>query len=86
MISILWQFVRERNAQHLSLLGAGALESVSLVAEIWRCRHPPGFASLLERIEANGVRTIVVETANRFARDLMVQEIGYADYASAASS
>ena len=27
---------------------------------------------------SNGVRTIVVETANRFARDLMVQEVGYA--------
>ena len=27
---------------------------------------------------ANGVRTIIVETANRFARDLMVQEVGYA--------
>ena len=26
----------------------------------------------------NGVRTIVVETANRFARDLMVQEVGFA--------
>ena len=26
----------------------------------------------------NGVRTIIVETANRFARDLMVQEVGYA--------
>jgi DNA invertase Pin-like site-specific DNA recombinase len=37
----------------------------------------PGFASMLERIEANGVRTIIVETANRFARDLMVQEVGY---------
>ena len=38
----------------------------------------PGFTSLLERIESNGVRTILVETANRFARDLMVQEVGYA--------
>jgi DNA invertase Pin-like site-specific DNA recombinase len=37
----------------------------------------PGFAALLEAIEANGVRTIIVETANRFARDLMVQEVGY---------
>jgi DNA invertase Pin-like site-specific DNA recombinase len=37
-----------------------------------------GFALMLERIEANGVRTIIVETANRFARDLMVQEVGYA--------
>jgi DNA invertase Pin-like site-specific DNA recombinase len=38
----------------------------------------PGFAELLARIADNGVRTIIVETANRFARDLMVQEIGYA--------
>jgi DNA invertase Pin-like site-specific DNA recombinase len=34
----------------------------------------PGFAALLERIRGNGVRTIIVETANRFARDLIVQE------------
>lgn len=33
---------------------------------------------MLKRIESNGVRTIVVETASRFARDLMVQEVGYA--------
>jgi hypothetical protein len=26
----------------------------------------------------NGVRTIIVETASRFARDLMVQEVGHA--------
>jgi DNA invertase Pin-like site-specific DNA recombinase len=38
----------------------------------------PGFANMLARIESNGVRTIIVETANRFARDLMVQEVGYA--------
>jgi DNA invertase Pin-like site-specific DNA recombinase len=38
----------------------------------------PGFAELLARIADNGVRTIIVETANRFARDLMVQEVGYA--------
>jgi DNA invertase Pin-like site-specific DNA recombinase len=37
----------------------------------------PGFARMLERIEGNGLRTIIVETANRFARDLMVQEVGY---------
>jgi DNA invertase Pin-like site-specific DNA recombinase len=36
-----------------------------------------GFANMLERIEGNGVRTIIVETASRFARDLMVQEVGY---------
>jgi DNA invertase Pin-like site-specific DNA recombinase len=38
----------------------------------------PGFAAMLERIAGNGVRTIIVETANRFARDLMVQEVGHA--------
>ena len=36
-----------------------------------------GFAQMLERIAANGVRTIIVETANRFARDLIVQETGH---------
>jgi DNA invertase Pin-like site-specific DNA recombinase len=38
----------------------------------------PGFAVLLARIAGNGVRTIIVETASRFARDLMVQEVGFA--------
>jgi DNA invertase Pin-like site-specific DNA recombinase len=38
----------------------------------------PDFQAMLERIAGNGVRTIIVETANRFARDLMVQEVGWA--------
>ena len=38
----------------------------------------PGFAAMLARIAGNGVRTIIVETAQRFARDLMVQEVGFA--------
>jgi DNA invertase Pin-like site-specific DNA recombinase len=42
----------------------------------------PGFAAMLERIAGNGVRRIVVETASRFARDLMVQEIGFAQLQS----
>jgi len=37
-----------------------------------------GFAEMLQTIAGNGVRTIIVETANRFARDLMVQEVGFA--------
>jgi DNA invertase Pin-like site-specific DNA recombinase len=37
----------------------------------------PGFAAMLERIAGNGARTIIVETANRFARDLVVQETGH---------
>jgi DNA invertase Pin-like site-specific DNA recombinase len=38
----------------------------------------PGFAAMMERILSNGCRTIVVETASRFARDLIVQETGHA--------
>jgi DNA invertase Pin-like site-specific DNA recombinase len=38
----------------------------------------PGFVAMLKHVEASGARTIIVETANRFARDLMVQEVGHA--------
>ena len=37
----------------------------------------PGFRDMLTHIASNGVRTIIVETANRFARDLIVQETGH---------
>jgi hypothetical protein len=37
----------------------------------------PGFAAMLKHIAGNGVRTIIVETANRFARDLIVAETGF---------
>jgi DNA invertase Pin-like site-specific DNA recombinase len=37
----------------------------------------PGFADALKRIAGNGVRTIIVETASRFARDLIVAETGF---------
>jgi DNA invertase Pin-like site-specific DNA recombinase len=36
----------------------------------------PGFSALLDRLESNGVRTVVVEDASRFARDLVTQELG----------
>ena len=38
----------------------------------------PGFSKMLDRIEGNGVRLILVEDASRFARDLLVQEAGLA--------
>jgi DNA invertase Pin-like site-specific DNA recombinase len=34
-------------------------------------------APYLKRIASNGVRTVIVETASRFARDLIVQETGW---------
>jgi DNA invertase Pin-like site-specific DNA recombinase len=36
-----------------------------------------GFAAMLQYMLSNGARTIIVENASRFARDLIVQETGY---------
>jgi DNA invertase Pin-like site-specific DNA recombinase len=36
----------------------------------------PGFGALLDRVENNGVRVVLVEDASRFARDLVAQELG----------
>jgi DNA invertase Pin-like site-specific DNA recombinase len=36
----------------------------------------PGFAALLDRIETNGVRIVIVEDASRFARHVLTQELG----------
>jgi DNA invertase Pin-like site-specific DNA recombinase len=41
----------------------------------------PGFADMLDAINATGVRMILVENASRFARMMMVQEAGYATLA-----
>jgi len=37
----------------------------------------PGFAEMLEQLLSNGARTIIVESPDRFARDLMVQLAGH---------
>ena len=37
-----------------------------------------GFAELLDRIEDNGVRTVIVEDASRFARDVQAHVLGIA--------
>jgi DNA invertase Pin-like site-specific DNA recombinase len=36
----------------------------------------PGFSAMLDRIEGNGVRLVIVEDASRFARDLVAHELG----------
>jgi hypothetical protein len=40
-----------------------------------RARTPerPGFKTMMDRIAGNGVRVIIVESPDRFARDLAVQ-------------
>jgi DNA invertase Pin-like site-specific DNA recombinase len=37
----------------------------------------PGFAEMIAYMSSNGARTILVESASRFSRDLIVQETGY---------
>jgi hypothetical protein len=39
--------------------------------------HAQAAIAMLEHIAGNGARTIIVETANRFVRDLIVQETGH---------
>lgn len=54
----------ERFAKSPAVSGADPIES------------RPGFAALLNRIDGNGVRIVLVEDATRSARDLMAQELG----------
>jgi DNA invertase Pin-like site-specific DNA recombinase len=42
-----------------------------------RIDHRPGFAEMLQRLASNGAKTIIVETPDRFARDLAVQLAGH---------
>ena len=37
----------------------------------------PGFAEMLQRLASNGAKTIIVESPDRFARDLAVQLAGH---------
>ncbi|MDH6234928.1 DNA invertase Pin-like site-specific DNA recombinase [Mesorhizobium soli] len=57
-------FVIEDEFYDASISGADPIES------------RPGFMALLDRIESNGVRVVLVEDASRFARQLVVQEAG----------
>src|SRR5262245_18827750 len=41
----------------------------------------PGLARLLDRLESNGIRVVVIERADRLARDLMVQEVILGEFA-----
>jgi len=38
----------------------------------------PGFGALLDRIDGNGVRVVLIDEPSRFARDLVTQELGLA--------
>lgn len=71
--------------QRAAVMSFAARNDIDVVAEFYDAAVSgadaidarPGFIDLLKRIASNGVRTILVETANRFARDLIVQEMGF---------
>jgi len=72
-------FARQRDAICRFAKGAGLElvdefrdEGVSGTKDL---ANRPGLAALLDRIESNGVKVVIVERADRLARDLMVSEV-----------
>jgi DNA invertase Pin-like site-specific DNA recombinase len=70
--------------QRIAIEGYAKLHGLDLVGEFYDAavsgadpvETRPGFAKMLDRIEGNGVRLVIVEDASRFARDLVAQELG----------
>jgi DNA invertase Pin-like site-specific DNA recombinase len=70
--------------QRIAIEGYAKLHGLDLVGEFYDAavsgadpvETRPGFAAMLDRIEGNGVRLVIVEDASRFARDLVAQELG----------
>jgi DNA invertase Pin-like site-specific DNA recombinase len=71
--------------QRLAIQAYAEQASIDLVGEYYDAAvsgadpvdQREGFAAMLQWIAANDVHTVIVETANRFARDLIIQETGY---------
>ena len=70
--------------QRLAIEGYARTHGIQIVGEFYDAavsgtdpvETRPGFAAMLDRIEGNGVRLVIVEDASRFARSLMAQELG----------
>lgn len=71
--------------QRVAVHAFAAREGYAIVAEHYDAavsgadsiHERPGFRRVMLDIAKSGARTILVETANRFARDLIVQETGW---------
>lgn len=63
---------RYAKAHGLELVDEYRDEGVSGTTEL---ADRPGLAALLDRVESNGVKVVLVERADRLARDLMVSEV-----------
>ena len=70
--------VRQRQAIH----GYAKANDIEVVQEFYDAgvtgtltvQDRPHFSAMLDRIEGNGVRMVIVEDAGRFARDIMVRK------------
>ena len=71
--------------QRAAIIGFAAANGYTIVDEFYDVVSgsdpidQPGFKAMLDRIAGNGVRVILVESPDRFARDLAVQLAGH-DY------
>ncbi|MBU2360492.1 MAG: recombinase family protein [Alphaproteobacteria bacterium] len=71
--------------QRESIRAYAAANGIELVGEFYDAavsgtdpiENRPGMAELLDAVLANGTRTILVESPDRFARDAIVQELGH---------
>lgn len=74
-----------RKRQEDAVKAYAAREGIEIVGEYYDAAvrgsddllDRPGFSALMEYVSGNGARMILVETANRFARDVVVQITGY---------
>lgn len=72
--------------QRAAVQAYAAAHSITIVHEFYDAavkgsesvENRPGFAEMVAYMSSNGARHILIETANRFSRDLIVQETGYA--------
>jgi DNA invertase Pin-like site-specific DNA recombinase len=71
-----------RYAKKARLKIVGAFEDLG-VSGATELADRPGLAALLDRVESNGVGTVVVERADRLASNLMVQEVIVAQFLKA---
>ena len=79
------QFKDSLTRQQVAVRGFAERNGIEIVHEYYDaavsgadhvdCR--PGFCEMMAYMLGNGARTVMVETASRFARDLIVQETGH---------
>jgi len=80
-------FARQRAAIE-RLAGVARLELVEEfrdegISGTRELQNRPGLARVLDRVESNGVKVVIVERADRIARDLMVSEVILAQFRNA---